>query len=119
MILKINSLEEYKKASNNVSSGYRWFCNKEQINDPEFIAGYSWEITDPNLMKIPEIRDIFSPNTDICDKFIEYKDKICLVEKTTGVLIGIEITEEDFYYILKVDGKIRYFSCVCWIKLAE
>ena len=44
--------------------------------------------------------------------------KVCKYERDIGVLVGIEITEEDFYYVLKVDDDELYFSCVGGIELA-
>ena len=110
MIVKINNIDEYKKVSKRIT-WTRWNKSTE----------YSWVITDPELMKNPEVREIFGSNSCICDEFIKYKDKICSFANghTIAVLIGIEITEEDFYYIVKSsDGEIQYHSCVGNIELA-
>lgn len=120
MIVKINNIDEYKKVSKRIT-WTRWNKSKELYEDPNFEVGYSWVITDPELMKNPEVREIFGSNSCICDEFIKYKDKICSFANghTIAVLIGVEITEEDFYYIVKdSEGEIQYHSCVGNIELA-
>lgn len=122
MILQINSLEEYKETVSRVCKGLvpRYALPSYRINDPDIIAGYDWNITDPELMKDPEIREIFGSNTIICDEFIELKGKMCFVnERYVGILEAILITEEDFYYAIRSStGKLMYHSCVGSIKKA-
>lgn len=119
MIAKINNYEEYKKTSEQLK-GTRWSTNKELLEDPDYVAGFSWLITDPEIMKDPRVREIFGVNFCICDEFIKRNNKICSVMDGIyiGILKGIEITEEDFYYILEVDGETQCCSCVGNIELA-
>ncbi len=117
MIATINSLEEYNKIAKDFI-GSRFFKAKEDYEDPNKIIGYSWIIRDPETMKDPEVRKIFGSNYCICDELIRNIGKVCKFERDIGVLVGIEITEEDFYYILKVDDNELYFSCVGNLELA-
>lgn len=120
MIVKINDIDEYNRVSEKITGISRWYKTKEQIEDPDEIVGYSWIITDPEVMKNPEVRKIFGSNFCICDEFIRCSGKICSFSDGiyVGVLKGIEITEEDFYYVAEVNGKIQYHSCVGNIELA-
>ena len=117
MIAKINNIDEYNKITKDFI-GSRWFKTKEELEDPNKITGYSWIIRDPEIMKDPEVRKIFGANFCICDELIKNVGKVCKYERDIGVLVGIEITEEDFYYVLKVDDDELYFSCVGGIELA-
>lgn len=119
MIISVNSYEEYKEASKKLT-GTRWTSNKKAFGDPDTIVGISWEITDPEIMKDSKVREIFGTNFCICDEFIKYNNKICSVVDgiTVGILKGIEITEEDFYYIIKTDEGTKHCSCVGNIELA-
>lgn len=119
MIRQVNNIEEYKKAAEEIT-WTRWHKSKEQYEDPNYDVGFSWIITDPEIMKDPEVRKIFGGNSCICDEFIRCKDKICsfVDGHHVGILTGIEITEEDFYYVANCDGKIQYISCVGNCELA-
>jgi len=116
--MKINNIDEFNKIAENFV-GSRFYRTKEEFNDPNKIIGYSWIIRDPETMKDPRVRKIFGANTCICDDLIKYKEKVCVYSDVTlGILIGVEITEEDFYYILKVGDKELYYSCVGNLELA-
>lgn len=119
MIAEINSYEEYENTIKKIT-GTRWYASKKLLEDPDCIVGLSWLITDPEIMKDPRVREIFGANFCICDEFIKCCNKICSVMDGVyiGILKGIEITEEDFYYVLEVDGKTQYSSCVGNIELA-
>ena len=121
MIIEVNSYEEYKEAAEKVT-GTRWHVSKESLESPDYVAGFSWLITDPEIMKDSKVREIFGVNFCICDEFIKCVGKICSFMDGIyiGVLKGIEITEEDFYYVYKSDGNenLQYCSCVGNIELA-
>ena len=104
--IKVNNIKEYNEAINKCR-GSR-YVNKDAIT-------LSWILRTRQELEDPEIREIFGSNYTICDEAIKLLDEIVMYSShRMGVLKGVEITEEDFYWVIKdVDRDIEVSSsCV-------
>ena len=75
----------------------------------------SWKLKNKSEFLDPEIRNIFKSNVSICDEAIKLLEKPVIYSgHDIGILKGVEITEEDFYWIIEdIDtGKELHASCV-------
>ena len=110
--IEVHSYEEYlKEVEKKMES-------KERLYEGTFV---SYQIKDLNtakkvLKQVPKDDNIHS----ILEEFIKhYKDTAVDYGVRCGKLIGIEMTHEDYYYILS-DGKEQWFeSCVGKLKYID
>ena len=107
MLIEVHNIEEY---NNNIDKccGYGRYFNKNANT-------LSWKLRNLSEFKDEEIRKIFGSNVSICDEAIELLGKPVVYSGVDiGILTGVEITEEDFYWItrdLKTSKECR-MSCV-------
>lgn len=108
-LIEVHNIEEYNEAIEKCTPAGRYF-NKNA-------TALSWILRDPSEFKDQEIRKIFSTNVSICDEALELLGKSVIYSgHEIGILRGVEITEEDFYWIL--DDVVRerekevFMSCV-------
>lgn len=106
-LIEVHNIEEYNEAIEKCTPGGRYF-NKNA-------TALSWILRDPSEFKDQEIRKIFGTNVSICDEALELLGKSVIYSgHEIGILKGVEITEEDFYWILDdvVREKEVSMSCV-------
>lgn len=106
-LIEVHSLEEYNEAIEKCTPSGRYF-NKNA-------TALSWILRDPSEFKDQKIRKIFGTNVSICDEALELLGKSVIYSgHEIGILKGVEITEEDFYWV--VDDVVREkevsMSCV-------
>jgi len=110
MIKECNTVKEFVESCKEYFKYHysRYTCSENE-RDMDLITGISFKITDPNLFLDKDVRELFHSNVSILDDTLPLLGK----QYGEGVLLGIEATEEDFYYILKrEDGSLYYESCV-------
>ena len=94
MIIEVHNISEYYEAIKKCTPGGRYF-NKEATT-------LSWVLRDPFEFRDSEIRKIFGSNFTICDEALELLGKpIIYGGHRVGILRGVEITEEDFYWVIE------------------
>ena len=100
-LIEVHNIEEYNEAIEKCTLGGRYF-NKNA-------TALSWILRDPSEFKDQEIRKIFGTNVSICDEALELLGKSVIYSgHEIGILKGVEITEEDFYWIL--DDVVREYG---------
>lgn len=107
-LIEVHNIEEYNEAIEKCTPGGRYFNKKNA-------TALSWILRDPSEFKDQEIRKIFGTNVSICDEALELLEKSVIYSgHEIGILKGVEITEEDFYWILDdvVREKEVSMSCV-------
>jgi hypothetical protein len=73
-----------------------------------------WKLRTIEEFNDPEIRKIFKSNVSICDEAIRLLGKIVIYSgHDIGVLRGVEITEEDFYWIIEDPDTLKEISMSC------
>lgn len=121
-LLQIHNIQEYENFWENFEKHPEKYGN---YWEPLF----EWNITTIEDAKNEDIRKIFRTNVEILDDFIKWKDKLvwdCSCDKykedcsekdpNVYTLKGVQITNEDFYWILKRDNKTKYLTCCAEIK---
>ena len=107
--IEVHNIEEYNETIEKcILSGSRYF-NKNAIS-------LSWILRDSSEFKNQEIRKIFGSNVSICDEALDLLGKSVIYSgHEIGILKGVEITEEDFYWVIEdVVRKKRSIDVLCW-----
>ena len=112
-IKKVKSLKEYNKAIDNLVK--RKIFSRYHCDSPEGMIGVDWNITD-----LDELEQLKNVNTPIpqgpLDTIIALFGKTCEYFEGRfpykGILEGIQITEEDVYWILNTNGTKHYITCL-------
>lgn len=110
--IEVHNIQEYR---DNIDKcfGYSRYYNKSAYC-------LSWKLRTPNEFLDPEIREIFKSNVSICDEAIELLGKSVIYSgHEIGILRGVEITEEDFYWIIENPKDSKEVSMSCVGKLSE
>ena len=84
-------------------------------NSKEYCTGVDWDITDLETLSDTRLLEFVQPC--IIENIKRLWHVYCHENNTglslyEGILIGLRITEEDCYYILKNGDTIKYFTCV-------
>ena len=112
-VVKAKSYEDYLKQCD----AKMYLVN---IGEETFYTGTNVEY---DIDDIGEAKNVMEKSVDdnlkiLCEYLIENKGK--LVEDAggeQGCLIGLNLTHEDYYYILKKDDKVWYETCVSKLKI--
>ena len=106
-LITVHNIEEYNKAIERCVPSDRYFNKNATI--------ISWILRDPFEFNNKEIRNIFGTNVCICDEALELLGKsVIYCGHEIGILKGVEITEEDFYWVIYNIAKEKevFLSCV-------
>lgn len=117
-IRKIHSRIEYDEYWEHVKAN----PDRHHLYEPEI----EWDIVTINDAQDPEIREIFHGNVCILDKMINlYHQRvhnIAFDDHHIYILKGVQITNEDFYWIMQYEDEprtIKYMTCVGDIKKVD
>lgn len=115
-IKRVYSLEEYIEAIDELFDSGVFSRYSSPTNKSAKFTGVDWRIEDLITLSDPELETVIQkPIIEDAKKLLNVycKEKDDVYE---GILIGLCITEEDCYWMLKDAGKIRYLSCVSRIE---
>lgn len=114
MIKECATIQDYNETLNEY---YKYHHNRWGVGDSEsgskfLITGVSFKIVNKEQYRDEEIREIFNHNVSILNDTLPLLGRYCKCDDREGEFIGIEATEEDFYYMLRhSDGSIDYCTC--------
>ncbi len=103
--IQIHSLQEYM----DIVSQY-----EEYEDDLYRGLCYEWDITESKQLSDPAVWEVFGQQKYIPRDCLKYLHKLVRFRYTAGygVLLGVQVTEDDFYWIVKYPDKINYITCV-------
>lgn len=106
ILIEVHNIDEYNE---NIDKciGYGRYYDKSAYC-------LSWKLRTKDEFLNPEIRAIFKSNVSICDEAIELLGKSVIYSgHEIGILRGVEITEEDFYWIVEDLETTKELSMSC------
>lgn len=112
-IKKVKSLKDYNKAIDNLVK--RKIFSRYHCDCPEGMIGVDWNITD--LDELNQLKSINTPIPQmVLDDIIALFGTSCEYflghSRCHGILEGIQVTEEDVYWILNNNGIKHYITCL-------
>lgn len=111
-VKKVKSLKDYRNAIDNLIK--RKIFSRYTVMSPEGMIGVDWNVTD--LHELKHLRTVNTPIQQcILDEAIFLFGKWCKDKHSKhpqGILEGLQITEEDVYWILNDNGTKHYLTCV-------
>ena len=116
MIKECTTIEEYENILNEYLKYHhsRWAIGISEQGCKDLIEGLSFKITKAEQFKDEKIRKFFGSNVSILDESLPLLGRYCICDKQyEGEFIGIEVTEEDFYYMVRnnATGNVLYSTC--------
>jgi len=108
-IAKVDNEQEFYEALSKTTFP-RWYYTEEELKrlPEDKIIGVDFDIFD-----IKDFDDFKHFNENAFSEAKKLYHKNCKATNIIGKLLGIQITEEDLYWILETeDGKITYDTCV-------
>ena len=108
--IEVETLDEYLDVCKHLRY-YRHLCGADQDVNVWYITEYNLKPEDLNRKKIMD--KLFKRRPDII-KAMKYKrNTICRIHGEIGIFRGIQLTDEDYYWILeRADGSKAYCTCV-------
>ena len=106
-LIEIHNIKEYNDAIEHIKLSYGRYFDKDA-------TCISWKLEELSEFKDPEIRNIFKSNVYICNEAMELLGKTIIFSgHEIGILRGVEITEEDFYWIVEDIKTSKRVSMSC------
>lgn len=118
--INFSSLKEYHDWYN--SKKFEFYCKIGLFNGHyDSPIQTSLKLTSPDMFDWNEIEKENGPKLKyICQECYPHFDELCIFDPhqskekifIAGRFIGIEITHEDYYYMMQYNDQIKYSSCV-------
>lgn len=107
-IAKVDNEQEFYDALS-MTTLPRYFYTEDDIKNlsENKIIGVDFDVTD-----IKDFDNFRQFNEDVFSDAEKLYHKKCNTGNITGILLGVQITEEDLYWIIDDGGKIIYNTCV-------